>query len=165
MKDNGFTHESHNAATVEWYTPPWIFEGLSTEFDLDVCSPAGGIPWLPAKKCISLPTDSLKEDWNGFVWCNPPYGKETAPFLQKMCYHNNGIALVFARTDTKWFHDYAGQASALLFIKGRVQFIDGNKMTKSTGSTCGSVLIGYGDKARDILANSKIDGMYIHMGE
>ena len=31
---------------------------------------------------------------------NPPYGKFTAKWLEKFINHRNGIALVFARTDT-----------------------------------------------------------------
>ena len=117
MKQTGFTHESQQSATVEWYTPPWVFEQLNCTFDLDVCAPAEKLPWIPTKNHIALPVDSLQQDWAGFVWCNPPYGKETKNFLAKMLNHNNGIALVFARTDTWWFHDYAAKASSLLFIK------------------------------------------------
>ena len=36
---------------------------------------------------------------------------------------------MFARTDTKWFHDYCTQADALLFLKGRIQFVDGLQKT------------------------------------
>lgn len=161
MKDNGFTHESHKAQTVEWYTPPWVFEQLGCVFDLDVCAPQGGVEWIPAKKHIALPTNSLGEQWKGFVWCNPPYGKETKPFLKKMQEHGNGIALVFARTDTQWCHEYAAKADALLFIKGRVQFVDGSGKTSSSGSTCGSVLIGYGKHAATVLKNCSVDGMFV----
>ena len=164
MKSEGFTHESHKAETVEWYTPPWIFDQLNVMFDVDVCAPKGGVPWIPAKKHIALPTNSLEEEWEGFVWCNPPYGKETASFLMKMSKHNNGLALVFARTDTKWFHDYAAKADSLLFLKGRVQFVDGTGLTKSSGSTCGSVLIGFGEQATQVLRNSRISG-YLSLGE
>ena len=94
----------------------------------------------------------------------PPYGKETASFLMKMSKHNNGLALVFARTDTKWFHDYAAKADSLLFLKGRVQFVDGTGLTKSSGSTCGSVLIGFGEQATQVLRNSRISG-YLSLGE
>ena len=69
----GFTHESQAAETVSWYTPPSIFELLNIEFDLDVCAPQGGVPWIPAKDYFALPTDGLSQPWVGKVWCNPPY--------------------------------------------------------------------------------------------
>lgn len=158
---SGFTHESHKSETISWYTPPFIFEMLNTRFDLDVCAPQGGVPWIPADMHYALPQDGLSEDWNGKVWCNPPYGKETVKWLKKMHEHSNGIALVFARTDTKWFHSYAAKADALLFLEGRVQFVDGLQKTKSTGSTCGSVLLAYGEECKNILARCKEAGLLV----
>jgi len=36
--------------TVEWYTPPSIFEALGLSFDLDPCSPGKEVvPWIPAR--------------------------------------------------------------------------------------------------------------------
>ena len=46
---------------------------LNLTFDLDVCSPAGGLPWIPAKKSLSIIDDGLTFPWHGNVWCNPPY--------------------------------------------------------------------------------------------
>jgi hypothetical protein len=31
-------------SSVEWYTPPEIFEALGLTFDLDPCAPPGGLP-------------------------------------------------------------------------------------------------------------------------
>lgn len=43
----GLTHERpHGGETVEWYTPPAIFDRLGLRFDLDPCSPPGGLPWV-----------------------------------------------------------------------------------------------------------------------
>jgi hypothetical protein len=50
MPNVGFTHESQNNVSVEWYTPPWVFQKLGVEFDLDPCQPPEGIKWIPAKK-------------------------------------------------------------------------------------------------------------------
>lgn len=158
---SGFTHESQNAETVSWYTPPSIFELLNLEFDIDVCSPKGGVPWIPAKRHYSIEDDGLTSPWIGKIWCNPPYGKETPRWLKKMNEHRNGIALVFARTDTKWFHDYAVNADALLFLKGRVQFVDGLNLTSNSGSTCGSVLLGYGEECIQALNLAKDKGLFV----
>lgn len=138
----------------EWYTPPEVFEKLNTTFDLDVSAPKGGVPWIPAKNHFHIELDGLKQQWNGFVWCNPPYGKETANWLKKFVEHRNGIALVFARTDTKWFHEYAIKSDILCFIKSRIAFIKDNQQA-NCGST-GSLLIGCGEKAIQVIKNTDL---------
>ena len=157
----GFTHESSYAITTSWYTPKWVFDALNVTFDLDVCAPTGGVPWIPAKNHYALPQDGLALPWDGSVWCNPPYGKETPKWLHKMATHGNGIALVMARTDTKWFHEHLTKADCLLFLKGRIQFVDGLQQTGGSGSTCGSVLAGYGEEATKALTRMKDKGFLV----
>ena len=157
---SGFTHESQDAVSIEWYTHSWIFEKLGVEFDIDVCTVKGGLPYIPSKKNFSKEDDGLLQEWKGSVWCNPPYGKETQAWLNKFITHGNGIALVFARTDTKWFHDAIPKADAVLFTKGRVQFVDGVGATNKSGSTSGSVLLAFGKENVEALKN--IDGWIVY---
>ena len=35
-----------NGTSDDYYTPPFIFESLDVEFDMDVCAPANGVPWF-----------------------------------------------------------------------------------------------------------------------
>lgn len=35
--------------SVEWFTPPHVFEALDLTFDLDPAAPEGGVPWIPAR--------------------------------------------------------------------------------------------------------------------
>ena len=49
----------------EMYTPEWIFEKLGLTFDVDVCAPENGIPWLPASKHYSIKDDGLAQE---FTW-------------------------------------------------------------------------------------------------
>lgn len=58
--------------------------------------------------------------------------------------HRNGIALVFARTDCAWFHDSVAKADAILFLKGRIKFVDGLCATKGSGAGSGSMLVAWG---------------------
>ena len=146
-KRSGFTHEDRGSKNIEWYTPPWIFEKLGLKFDLDPCHPEQVIPYIPAFKTDCEKDDGLKQPWNGLVWCNPPYGKFTKDWLKKMHEHRNGVALVFSRTDCKWFHDYAAKADAILFLNGRVAFVDGLGVTGNSSSACGSMLIGWGEES------------------
>lgn len=108
----------------EWLTPPALIAALG-EFDLDPCAPPPERrPWEMAKTHISLPENGLAYNWGGKrVWCNPPYGKETFKWMAKLADHKNGIALIFARTETKGFHrEIWEKAVAVFFFEGRIKF-------------------------------------------
>lgn len=67
-----------------WLTPPRIINALGT-FSLDPCCPPK-MPWRTATHMVCRPDDGLAVDWTGKrVWLNPPYGRESIPFLRKMC--------------------------------------------------------------------------------
>jgi DNA N-6-adenine-methyltransferase Dam len=151
----GFTHESTYNESVEWYTPPEIFKALGVKFDLDPCSPPGGLEWVPAKKIISLPDNGLELPWEGLVWMNPPYGANTGKWMKKFIEHGNGIALVFSRTDTNWFHEYAVKADALCFIRHRIRFLRPDGEIGGTPGA-GSLLVGCGTTASVTLTNSNL---------
>ena len=160
MHKKGFTHESARNITIDWYTPEYIFKELNMEFEMDVCSPGKHIvPWIPAKKHLTINDDGLTAQWEGTVWCNPPYNRQTPKWLKRMLEHGDGIAFVFGRTDTQWFHQYCLPANAFLFIEGRVKFVrydqvkayvSGEKV-KNAGSGTGSMLVAYGDKCERAL--------------
>ena len=129
--------------TTTWLTPRWILDSLSP-FDLDPCCPPE-MPWQTAKRMIHYPGENgLSIIWQGRVWLNPPYGREIESWMKRMAEHNNGVALVFARTDAKWFQRYVfGKATSLLFLNKRISFCnpDGTKGGRSAAS---SVLAFYG---------------------
>ena len=83
------------------YTPPWVFERLGLRFDLDVAAPAGGIPWIPADRYLTIEDDALACDWHGRVWMNPPYSKPK-PWVTRFLDHGNGVALM-PTTNGEWF--------------------------------------------------------------
>jgi hypothetical protein len=78
-----------------------------------------------------------------------------------MAGHNNGIALVFARTETRWFVDWVwNMASSLRFIHGRLHFyLHGVQHKGNSGGP--SVLVGYGREANKRLERSLIAGSFI----
>ena len=148
----GFTHELPVGETNEWYTPPAIFDALGIEFDLDPASPGKEIvSWIPAAKHLTILEDGLSCPWDGRVWLNPPYGKNTPGWLQRLAEHRNGIALVFSRTDTEWFHKYVPQADAVCFIRGRIRFI---KATGGIGGSpgAGSILLAFGRRCAEVVS-------------
>lgn len=159
-KKAGFTHDNKKNKTVDWWTPAWIFTAMGLEFDLDPCSPKGGISWIPTKKFYTEKDDGLSQKWGGRVWLNPPYGEQTKHWLAKMHRHRNGVALVFARTDCRWYHDYVVNADAILFLKGRIKFVDGYNETNSQGAGAGSMLIAWGDDNVKALARGLITGKF-----
>lgn len=110
-------------STDEWYTPPEIFESLGIGFDLDPAAPPGGVPWVPASRHFSKSDDGLSRPWSGRVWLNPPYGRQTARWLDRLTQHGDGLALVFARTDTRWFHEYVPRSTVVCYLAGRLRFI------------------------------------------
>jgi hypothetical protein len=144
----------------EWLTPPRIIKALG-EFDLDPCATVTP-PWRTAAKHYTVVDDGLAQEWDGRVWCNPPYGLEAAEWLSKLADHGDGIALIFARTETKMFFDFVwGKASAVLFLYGRLHFhhINGDKAKANAGAP--SVLVAYGQDNVTALRRSEIQGKLI----
>ncbi len=161
----GFTHESSYNESKEWYTPKYIFDALGISFDLDPCSPgAEVVSWIPTQFHYTIKDDGLSSKWFGNVFVNPPYGSDTPHWMRKLQKHGNGIALVFSRTDTTWFHDYITSADAICFIKGRVQFVPAEKALfyadglykPKGGCGAGSMLIAYGKHNVDALIKSNL---------
>jgi len=107
-------------------TPQAFFDKLNDEFDflVDVCANHEN------KKCKIYFTEEdsgLDKVWYGDIWMNPPYGREIGKWMKKA--HESAqandfttvVCLVPARTDKKWWHDYAIQHE-VRFIKGRLKF-------------------------------------------
>lgn len=146
----------------EWLTPPDLLKKLG-EFDLDPCAPINRI-WETANKHYTRLDNGLMQNWEGRVWLNPPYGKDTVRWIKKLADHNNGIALTFARTETKIFFDAIWyEATAILFIKGRLYFYHANGKKAKANSGAPSVLVAYNETNAEILKNSGIEGKFIKL--
>lgn len=163
--NKGFTHESTYNESVEWYTPRSIFDSLGIEFDLDPASPGKDIvPWISAKRHLTIEDSGLLARWEGNIWLNPPYGDETPDWLGKLANHGRGIALLFTRPDTRWFHRYVPLSDAICLVKGRIGFIHEKNAKEYAAGTyeqkgrCGaaSMLIAYGKDNAKALYESKL---------
>lgn len=156
-------HQSARMVKDEWLTPPAIIEALGP-FDLDPCSPIDR-PWPTAAQHFTLLDDGLKQPWHGRVWLNPPYGRETGRWLERLAEHpGGGIALIFARTETEMFFDQVWRkATALLFVRGRLHFhhVDGTRAKANAGAP--SVLVAYGAGESAALAASGIEGKFVRL--
>ena len=119
-----------SSATDMWATPQNFFDELNREFNfsLDACA-------LPSNaKCEKFFTpeqDGLSQNWEGNVWCNPPYGRDVGNWVAKAYESAHSgtetvvVMLLPARTDTKWFHEYIYGKAEVRFVKGRLKFGDG----------------------------------------
>lgn len=117
----------YSSSTDEWYTPQDLYDRLDAEFHftLDPCASDTN------HKCVKYYTkedDGLRQDWGGqSVFCNPPYGREVAKWVEKAYSESLKpdtvvVLLIFARTDTKWFHRYIYGKAEIRFLEGRIKF-------------------------------------------
>lgn len=149
------------ATTHDWLTPPDIIEALG-RFDMDPCA-SQFQPWRTATRQFTIEDDGLAREWDGRIWCNPPYGPHSEKFLKRMASHGNGIALIFARTETKAFQEFCWRsADAMLFMAGRIKFrLPGGGVSGPAGAP--SVLISYGHENAKALRASGIAGYVVDL--
>jgi len=126
---NGTTRElMFSSDKQDWETPREIFEALHREFQftLDPCATQST---AKCSKYYTAEDSGLDKDWAGeVVFMNPPYGRSIGDWIKK-AYREGGkpnttvVALIPARTDTRYFHSYCMNALELRFIKGRLKFL------------------------------------------
>ncbi len=136
------------STTVEYETPHDLFDRLWDQygpFDLDPCGQAekhysahrivqnGGA-------CLdgsTLELDGLANDWSGVVYMNPPYGRGIGAWCKKAVIEvltgemyksiavgpcTRVVALLPAKTDTRWWHRYIQGRAHVEFLRGRLRF-------------------------------------------
>jgi phage N-6-adenine-methyltransferase len=115
-----------SSKTDLWATPIDFFRKYDEKFgfELDVCATHEN---AKCKKYFTIDDDGLSKDWVGVCWMNPPYGREIIRWMKK-AYESSltgatVVCLVPARTDTKWWHEYAMMGD-IEFIRGRLKFGD-----------------------------------------
>ena len=165
MSPRAFGYERPGeGATNDWITPRWIIDALGGPdfFGTDPCA-SESQPW-PTARVMNTQSmaNGLSIPWWGHVWCNPPYGPRAKVWLEHMSLRGDGIALVFARTETEsWQRIVFPTASAILFMDGRVRFCrpgDGKEMG-SAGAP--SALIAWGKECASKLIDSPIRGFRV----
>jgi hypothetical protein len=156
----GFNTPRTEETTNTWLTPLSLIQSLG-EFDLDPCCPSK-MPWRTAKHMNLWPWSGqcgLQMEWEGRAFLNPPYGTETFKWMQKFAIHQRGVALIFARTDTKGFHDHIfGKAKAIYFLKGRVKFHREDGSCPKNGPAAPSCLVTHTEQDTAAVLNSGLPG-------
>lgn len=120
-----------SSAKDDWCTPAMVLERVLEvrPIGLDPC-------WNPRaltmrdRYCAMVAeydgggtgTSGLDRDWSGhgLVYVNPPYGRQIGEWVEKCPEADECIALLPARTDTRWF---PWEARALAFWRGRLTFL------------------------------------------
>lgn len=144
--------KSHYAQSnrQDWQTPPELFAKLDARFDFVVDAAASEKNAL-CKLYWTKETDGLKQDWtalHGWIFCNPPYGKDTKLWLKKGAEESqiggSSVLLVNSNTETNYWGEWVWPyAREIWFIKGRVPYIDPDTGRPCNGNTKGQALIIY----------------------
>lgn len=108
----------------DYYTPKPIFDALALRFDLDVCAPPGGVPWVPADRYFTVEDDGLSQEWFGRIWMNPPYSQVT-PWARRFMEHGHGIALI-SHAKSAWHPELWAAADAVAFPFRYFDFVGGS---------------------------------------
>lgn len=130
-----FEQRSLTRYRPDWATPPELFAKYDAEFQFTLDAAAS----VENAKCLlyyTRETDGLAADWGSHsVWCNPPYGVDLARWVAKCAEARQTgatiVALIPARTDTRWWHEHIWDREnrrprpgiEIDFIKARVKFI------------------------------------------
>jgi phage N-6-adenine-methyltransferase len=127
-----------SSARSDWRTPPTLWKPLAEEFaiTLDVCASKHNaiVPrYIGPDHHDPVLRDATTALWGHreVCWMNPPFsrdeGIDISPFVQaaaENAYYNTVIALVPARTDTRWWHRHIMRdADEVRLIPHRVKFL------------------------------------------
>lgn len=103
-----------SSVSQHYKTPDSLYQTLDAEFHFtdDPCPLHG--------------SGGLNRPWGESTYVNPPYGRETAKWIEK-AYNESQlgktiVCLIASRTDTKWWHDYVMRATEIRFLRGRLRF-------------------------------------------
>lgn len=117
----------YSSNKTDWETPQWLYDRLDKEFGFTL-DPASSDGNHKCTRYFTVEQDGLTQSWQGeTVFCNPPYGRQIAPWVEKGYQESKGkdttvVMLLPARTDTRWFHEYIYGKSEIRFLKGRLKF-------------------------------------------
>ena len=146
---------SKSNTCTTYITPKWLTDKLGP-FDVDIAAAKGSYNKIGRRDNYYGPTGSAscglaaKLKKSDFVWCNPPFGLRNgmAEFISKVALRNNGILLVPANTQQKWFQNIViPRAQSLYFIYGAVRFENIFAELRVNLGT-GILLAEFGQKAR-----------------
>lgn len=112
----------------DWPTPQEFFDRLNEEFRFTL-DPAASHDNHKCERYFTVEDDGLKKAWeNERVFLNPPYGRGVIDKWVEKSYRESRlrnalvVALLPARTDNAWWHNYVMLADEVRLVKGRIKF-------------------------------------------
>lgn len=153
-----------SSASSEWATPEWLFESLNRKYRFSY-DPAAS-EWNRKTPFYSTTdgtfhfsystygapmtirhdeADGLRHSWQGeCVFLNPPFGHEIGKWVKKAAEESTAedssclvVALLPARVDTRWWHDWVAPYADVEFLKGRLHFVmEDGKTGPATFPSC-----------------------------
>ena len=128
-----YCHAGNSSTAMKWQTPTEVLEVLYKAFgtfDLDPCSPTTNRAIAPVKARVyyTESDDGLSLPWHGTVFINPPYGRGLKEWVAKakaevLCGNaRTVVALIPARTDTRYWHEHVAGNATVFFLRGRLSF-------------------------------------------
>jgi len=121
----------HSSQSADWWTPKHIIDlavAFLGEIELDPCC-NDGEPNVPARRYFRKSDNGLDQFWDArTIWLNPPYGREIKRWLEMFITNldkgniEEGLILVPARPDTKWFQFLLKEGFPFCFVTGRLKF-------------------------------------------
>ena len=124
-----FVGVGNSSRRHDWETPAPLAAALNAAvgmFDLDPCAATHDPALARVKALRLLPDGGLAVPWTGLVYCNPPYGRTIARWIEKCATEKaTVVALLAARTDARWWHSHVAGRAEVLFLCGRLRFGDG----------------------------------------
>lgn len=124
---------------LEWQTPRGLFDRLNAACGFQVDAAANESNHLLDN--YYGPGSPLGDDalavvkWLSPAFCNPPYGEGMEKWLDKFIEQAKlgvtTVALLPARISTRWWYEKVVPFSDIIFLVGRVPFIDPNRTKPS----------------------------------
>lgn len=119
---------------TDWETPKSLFAELNKEFHFTL-DPASTDENALCEKHFTAREDGLAQSWQGeTVYCNPPYGRDLAAWIEKAATEARKgatvVMLIPARTDTKAFHDFIYGKAEIRFLRGSVEVWSGGGLPR-----------------------------------
>lgn len=163
-------HVAQNSGNNEWYTPPRFIDGarrVMGSIDTDPATSEIANKTVGASRWFTESDDGRVQPWAGNVWMNPPYAQpliadfcealaskaEAGEIAQACVLVNNG-------TETAWAQRLMSVASAVLFPKSRVRFLDPSG-APSGAPLQGQALIYVGERWREFCEEFSSDGVVL----
>ena len=121
----------------EWETPKLMFEDACKKYNvkpvLDVCATEKN---HKCDKYLTIDWDGLGQQWKEDFFMNPPYSWVDRwvkhAYYQHSLYNVTGMALIYSKTDTRWWHEYIQDLAEVYFIKGRIKFQINGRPSKNS---------------------------------